>query len=141
MMAIARRSLTEPPGLNASTLAYSSMLAGAMRFRRTIGVPPMVPRMLSWIMANPMREGEWPTLRPSAAMRTATDGTPGSGQWNDRGGPAGPAGDPASMPGLRNARAGGWLTPERCFRPGLMAHVWLSMDPIDSTGFHSVPPR
>src|SRR3546814_9647371 len=35
---------------------------------------------------------EGPPLRPSAAVRTATEGTPGSGQWNDRRGAAGPGG-------------------------------------------------
>src|SRR5690606_6161702 len=140
MMAIASRSLTEPPGLNASTLAYSSTLAGAMRFRRTTGVRPMVPRMLSWIMANPVLTGGAPTLRPSAAVRTATDDTPGSDQWNDRRGAAGPAGGQAPASGLRNARAGGWLTRESRSCPGLMAHVRLRTDPINSTGFYSLRP-
>src|SRR5690606_28263463 len=69
MMAIASRSLTEPPGLNASTLAYRVTLPGAIRFRRTIGVLPMVPRMLSWIMAKPVREGGMADTTP-VGLRT-----------------------------------------------------------------------
>ena len=46
-MASARRSLTEPPGLKASTLAYSVTCLGAMRCSLTMGVRPMVSRMLS----------------------------------------------------------------------------------------------
>src|SRR5688500_810942 len=53
MIASARRSLTEPPGLKASTLAYMVTLEGATRCRRTTGVRPMGSRMLSWIMAKP----------------------------------------------------------------------------------------
>jgi hypothetical protein len=47
MMPIARRSLTEPPGLNASTLTYIVTLAGARRLIRTIGVRAIVCVMLS----------------------------------------------------------------------------------------------
>src|SRR6185437_10733269 len=42
-----RRSLTEPPGLNDSTLAYNETCGGARRCSLMIGVPPMVSRMLS----------------------------------------------------------------------------------------------
>jgi hypothetical protein len=48
-IASASRSLTEPPGLKASTFAYSVTCAGAMRCSLTMGVEPMVSRMLSWM--------------------------------------------------------------------------------------------
>src|SRR3954447_7788560 len=44
----ARRSLTEPSGLNASTLTQRFTPGGPRRLMRTTGVLPMVPRMLSW---------------------------------------------------------------------------------------------
>ena len=44
----ARRSLTEPIGLKASSLAWSSTPSGASRFSRTTGVRPTVARMLSF---------------------------------------------------------------------------------------------
>ena len=49
-IASASRSLTEPPGLNDSTFAYSATCAGASRCKRTMGVWPMVSRMLSWMV-------------------------------------------------------------------------------------------
>src|SRR4051794_33689856 len=49
MMAIARRSLTDPPGLNDSAFAYRRTFDGAMRCRRMTGVRPIVSRMLSWM--------------------------------------------------------------------------------------------
>src|SRR5690349_20171892 len=59
MIAIARRSLTEPPGLKDSTFAYIVTCDGAMRLRRTTGVWPMVSRMLSWRMGrSPGGRGE-----------------------------------------------------------------------------------
>ncbi len=51
--AMARRSFTEESGLKNSHLAYSVTLDGASRWMRTMGVRPMVPRMLSWIMRIP----------------------------------------------------------------------------------------
>ena len=49
---IARRSLTEPPGLKASILTWRSTCFGARRRNLTIGVLPMVSRMFSWRMAS-----------------------------------------------------------------------------------------
>jgi hypothetical protein len=47
MMAIARRSLTEDSGLKNSHFTYIVVPAGASRLILTIGVRPMVPKMLS----------------------------------------------------------------------------------------------
>ena len=47
MMAIARRSLTDDSGLKNSHFTYIVVPAGASRLMRTMGVRPMVPRMLS----------------------------------------------------------------------------------------------
>ncbi len=47
MMPIARRSLTEESGLKNSHFTYIVTCFGAARWMRTIGVRPIVPRMLS----------------------------------------------------------------------------------------------
>ena len=47
MIAIARRSFTELSGLKYSHFTYIVTCDGARRLMRTIGVRPMVPRMLS----------------------------------------------------------------------------------------------
>jgi hypothetical protein len=47
MMPIARRSLTEESGLKNSHFTYMVTFFGARRWMRTIGVFPIVPRMLS----------------------------------------------------------------------------------------------
>src|SRR3546814_2138815 len=74
-----------------------------------------------------------PCARPRMTRREAANGTIAAGQPVQ-------AGDRAPVSGLRNARAGGWLTRELRFCPGLMAHVRLRTDPINSTGFYSPLP-
>src|SRR5882724_10466569 len=55
----ARRSFTEPSGLNASILTNRFTPAGASLLIRTTGVLPIVPRMLSnlaiWLLPFPVR--------------------------------------------------------------------------------------
>jgi hypothetical protein len=47
------RSFTDPPGLNASSLPATVQASpSTTRFRRTSGVPPIVPRTFSWIIAT-----------------------------------------------------------------------------------------
>src|SRR3546814_1172452 len=50
-------------------------MVGATRFRRTTGVRPMVPRMLSWIMANPACDG-------GRADTTPVDGSAHGHGWH-----------------------------------------------------------
>src|SRR5690606_14206176 len=52
MIANARRSFTDDIGLKASHLTYIVTWSGAMLLMRTMGVLPIVPRMLSWIMIS-----------------------------------------------------------------------------------------
>ena len=47
MIAIARRSFTEDSGLKNSHFTYMVTFLGARRWMRTMGVLPIVPRMLS----------------------------------------------------------------------------------------------
>src|SRR3954452_10633440 len=62
-------SLIEPPGLNSSSLATIwGLTAGAIRDRRTSGVPPIVSRidslMSAW-EATVSRAGDWAMVRPT----------------------------------------------------------------------------
>src|SRR5690554_2937549 len=83
MMARARRSLTEPPGLKDSTFAYIVTPPAATRFRRTTGVPPMVSRMLSWILGLVLAVGGKARLRRNARGRHRLTGTPYSAAGPD----------------------------------------------------------
>ena len=62
----ARRSLTEPSGLKASTLTYRFTPAGARRLMRTTGVLPIVSRMLEYRFA----------MRDSLSLRRGEDNMP-----------------------------------------------------------------
>src|SRR5580704_11303770 len=57
MIPTANRSLTDPPGLAASSLTNIDTPGGASRWMRMTGVRPIVWQMSSWIMAAPSYEG------------------------------------------------------------------------------------
>src|SRR3982751_4261830 len=71
IIATPMRSLTDPPGLDISSFAYSSTPSGTTRVRRTIGVRPTCSAMLIGIPAITGSAYRW---------RPAEDGRQGLGE-------------------------------------------------------------